>query len=48
MAFNNANAVRTRMDAKVLTSMAMLTALTYLAMLLSNVLPKVSDRKSVV
>lgn len=31
-----------RVDTKKLTALAMLTALTYLAMLLSNVLPKIA------
>ena len=45
--FNNANALSTaglrrKTNVKTLTSLAMLTALTYLAMLLSNLLPKVA------
>lgn len=36
-------AARSRMTVKTVTSLAMLTALTYLAMLLSNMLPKVQN-----
>ena len=39
---SNAIAARPRMTVKTVTSLAMLSALTYLAMLLSNLLPKVS------
>ncbi|MEY8387694.1 ECF transporter S component [Oscillospiraceae bacterium 38-13] len=43
--FNNASVISTarpRVTVKTVTSLAMLTALTYLAMLLSNLLPKVA------
>ena len=39
---SNAIAARPRMTVKTVTSLAMLSALTYLAMLISNLLPKVS------